>query len=48
MSDYYNTATHHAEGLVYPKVRAQKKVTDFGYPRAKKTVSILFHNLVKM
>jgi hypothetical protein len=26
--------THHAEGLVYPKVRAQKKVTDFGYPRA--------------
>jgi hypothetical protein len=25
---------HHAEGLVNPKVRAQKKVTDFGYPRA--------------
>jgi hypothetical protein len=22
-------ATHHAEGLVNPKVRAQKKVTDF-------------------
>jgi hypothetical protein len=27
-------APHHAEGLVNPKVRAQKKVTDFGYPRA--------------
>jgi hypothetical protein len=26
--------SHHAEGLVNPKVRAQKKVTDFGYPRA--------------
>jgi hypothetical protein len=26
--------THHAEGLVNPKVRANKKVTDFGYPRA--------------
>jgi hypothetical protein len=25
---------HHAEGLVDPKVRAIKKVTDFGYPRA--------------
>jgi hypothetical protein len=25
---------HHAEGLVNPKVLAQKKVTDFGYPRA--------------
>jgi hypothetical protein len=25
---------HHAEGLVNPKVCAQKKVTDFGYPRA--------------
>jgi hypothetical protein len=25
---------HHAEGLVNPKVRGQKKVTDFGYPRA--------------
>jgi hypothetical protein len=24
----------HAEGLVDPKVRVQKKVTDFGYPRA--------------
>jgi hypothetical protein len=24
--------TDHAEGLVNPKVRAQKKVTDFGYP----------------
>jgi hypothetical protein len=27
--------SHHAEGLVEPKVRANKKVTDFGYPRAK-------------
>jgi hypothetical protein len=27
--------THHAEGLVNPKVRAQKKVTDFGYPDQK-------------
>jgi hypothetical protein len=27
--------THHAEGLVNPKVRGQKKVTDFGYPRAE-------------
>jgi hypothetical protein len=26
--------SHHAEGLVNPKVLAQKKVTDFGYPRA--------------
>jgi hypothetical protein len=26
--------THHAEGLVNPKVRDKKKVTDFGYPRA--------------
>jgi hypothetical protein len=26
--------SQHAEGLVNPKVRAQKKVTDFGYPRA--------------
>jgi hypothetical protein len=25
---------HHAEGLANPKVLAQKKVTDFGYPRA--------------
>jgi hypothetical protein len=25
--------THHAEGLVNPKVRAKKKVTDIGYPR---------------
>jgi hypothetical protein len=25
---------HHAEGLVDPKVSAQKKATDFGYPRA--------------
>jgi hypothetical protein len=25
---------HHAEGLVDPKVRAKKKDTDFGYPRA--------------
>jgi hypothetical protein len=25
---------HHAEGLVNPKVRAQTKVTDLGYPRA--------------
>jgi hypothetical protein len=29
------TTTHHAEVLVNPKVRAIKKVTDFGYPRAK-------------
>jgi hypothetical protein len=29
-------ATHHAEGLVNPKVRALKKVTDFGYPRASR------------
>jgi hypothetical protein len=27
------TGTHHAEGLVNPKVRGQKKVTAFGYPR---------------
>jgi E3 ubiquitin-protein ligase MARCH6 len=27
-------STHHAEGLVNPKVRVQKKVTDFGLPRA--------------
>jgi hypothetical protein len=27
-------APHHAEGIVNPKVRAQEKVTDFGYPRA--------------
>jgi hypothetical protein len=26
--------SHHAEGLVNPKVHAQKKVTDFGFPRA--------------
>jgi hypothetical protein len=26
--------SHHAEGLVNPKVHAQKKVNDFGYPRA--------------
>jgi hypothetical protein len=26
--------THNAEGLNNPKVRAQKKVTHFGYPRA--------------
>jgi hypothetical protein len=32
MSDVIKEA-HHAEGLVNPKVRAQKKVTDFGYPR---------------
>jgi hypothetical protein len=24
--------SHHAEGLVNPKVRTQKKVTDFGFP----------------
>jgi hypothetical protein len=29
--DFRNTP-HHAEGLVNPKVRALKKVTDFGYP----------------
>jgi hypothetical protein len=29
------SSSHHAEGLVNPKVRAQKKVTDFGYPRAE-------------
>jgi hypothetical protein len=28
--------THHAEGLEYPKVRGQKKVTEFGYPRARR------------
>jgi hypothetical protein len=26
------TYTHHAEGLVDPKVLAKKPVTDFGYP----------------
>jgi hypothetical protein len=26
--------SHHAEGLVDPKVLAKKTVTDFGYPRA--------------
>jgi hypothetical protein len=39
---YYHTwarwgrggGAHHAEGFVNPKVRALKKVTDFGYPRA--------------
>jgi hypothetical protein len=25
--------SHHAEGLVNPKVLAKKTVTDFGYPR---------------
>jgi hypothetical protein len=27
-------SAHHAEGLVNPKVRAKKTVTDFRYPRA--------------
>jgi hypothetical protein len=27
-------SSHHAEGLVNPKVRALKKVTDFGYHSA--------------
>jgi hypothetical protein len=30
----YTGCSHHAEGLVNPKVLAEKKVTDFGYPRA--------------
>jgi hypothetical protein len=25
---------HHAEGLVNPKMRVQKNITDFRYPRA--------------
>jgi hypothetical protein len=29
------SSAHHAEGLVDSKVRAQKKVTDLGYPRAR-------------
>jgi hypothetical protein len=41
ISKYYNISNqmnpHHAEGLVNPKVRAQKKVTLCGYPRAQKT-----------
>jgi hypothetical protein len=32
--EYFIMRPHHAEGLVNPKVLAQKKVTDFGYPRA--------------
>jgi hypothetical protein len=30
----YDLKVYHAEGLVNPKVHAQKKVTDFEYPRA--------------
>jgi hypothetical protein len=34
LRNYFNCSTHHAEGLVDPKMLAKKTVTDFGYPRA--------------
>jgi hypothetical protein len=31
---FHFASPHHAEGLVNPKVLPNKKVTDFGYPKA--------------
>jgi hypothetical protein len=39
-----DTASHHAEGLVDPKVLAQKKVTDFGF----QNVTFTSQNLAKI
>jgi hypothetical protein len=35
MGKWSKRASHHVEGLVNPEVGAQKKVTDFVYPRAE-------------
>jgi hypothetical protein len=32
--------THHAEGLVNPKVRGPKTVTDFRYPRDSENIKL--------
>jgi hypothetical protein len=39
--------SHHAEGLVNPKVRAIKKVTEFGYPRACRFRKHQIENIVE-